>query len=61
VSLLNVVGFSTVYLSSPTADAIHDDAIALPAAAISYFNSIPAFSGIHTVMVGLLSLLFLLL
>ncbi len=42
-------------------DAIHDDAIALHAAANSYFNSIPAFSGIHTVLVVLLSILFLLL
>ncbi len=61
VSLLNIVVFSTVYSSSPTADSIHDDANAPAAAAISDFNSIPAFADIHTVLVVLLSLLFLLL
>jgi hypothetical protein len=53
--------FSTVYSSSPIADAIHYDAITPAAAAICDFNSIPAFAGIHTVLVVLLSLLFLLL
>ncbi len=52
MSMLNVV---------VPADAIHDDAIAPAAAAISEFNSIPAFAGIHIVLVVLLSLLFLLL
>jgi hypothetical protein len=61
VSLLNVVVFSTVYSSSPTADAIHYGAITPAAAAICDFNRIPAFAGIHTVLVVLLSLLFLLL
>ncbi len=61
VSLLNVVVFSTVYSGGPTADDIHDDAVVPAAAAISDFNSIPAFAGIHTVMGVLLSLSFLLL
>jgi hypothetical protein len=61
VSLLNIVVFSTVYSSRPTADSIHDDGNAPAAAAISDFNSIPAFADIHTVLVVLLSLLFLLL
>ncbi len=44
MSLLNIVVFSTVYSSSPTADSIHDDANAPAAAAISEFSSIPAFA-----------------
>ncbi len=59
MSLLNIVVFSTVYSSSPTADSIHDDANAPVAAAISDFNRIPAFADIHPVLVVLLSLLFL--
>ncbi len=59
--LLNVVVFSTGYSIGPTADDLHDDAIVPAAAAISDFNSIPAFAGIHTVLAVLLSLLFLLL
>jgi hypothetical protein len=61
VSLQNVAGFSTFYCGSPTADDIHDDAVVPAAAVISDFNSIPAFSVIHTVMAILLSLSFLLL
>ncbi len=61
MSLLNVVVFSTVYSSGPTADNIHDAAIVLAAAAISDFNNIPTSAGIHTVLAVLLSLLFLLL
>ncbi len=61
MSLLNVAVFSTVYSSCPTADDIHDDAIVPAAAAISDFNSIPTFAGIHTVLAVLLWLLFLLL
>ncbi len=65
MSLLNVVVFSTVYSSSPTADAIHYDAIT-PAAVLLLLPSVilTAFlllMGIHTVLVVLLSLLFLLL
>jgi hypothetical protein len=58
---LNVAVFSTDYSGSPTADDIHDDAFVPAAAAIYDFNSIPAFAGIHTVLVVLLSLSFLLL
>jgi hypothetical protein len=58
---LNFVVFSTVYSSVPTADDIHDDAIVPAAAAISDFNSIPAFAGIPTVLAVLFSLIFLLL
>ncbi len=57
MSLLNVAAvFSTVYSSGPTNDAI------VPAAAdaISDFNSIPAFAGIHTVLGVLLLFIFLL-
>jgi hypothetical protein len=58
VSLLNVAVFSTVY---STADDIHDDTIVPAAAAISDFNSIPTFAGVHTVLAVLLWLTFLLL
>jgi hypothetical protein len=61
VSLLNVALFSIVYSGGPTADNIHDDAVVLAAAAISEFNSIPAFAGINTVLAALLSLSLLLL
>ena len=61
MALLNVAVFSTVYSGGPTGDDIHDDAIVPAAAAISDFNDIPAFAGIHTVLEVLLSLLFLLL
>jgi hypothetical protein len=61
VSLLNVAVFSTVYSGGPTGDDIHDDAIVPAAAAISDFNSIPVFPGIHSLMRVLLSLSFLLL
>ncbi len=59
MSLLNVAVFSTVCSSGPTADDIHNDAIAPAAAAISDFNSFPALAGIHTVLAVLLSLSFL--
>jgi hypothetical protein len=61
VSLLNVVVFSTVYSSGPTADDIHDDAIVPAAAPFSDLNSITAFAIINTVLPVLLSLLFLIL
>jgi hypothetical protein len=61
VSLLNIVVFSTVYSGGPTTDDIHDDAIVLAVAAISDFNNIPYFAGIHTVLAAMLSLSLLLL
>jgi hypothetical protein len=61
VSLLNVAGFSTVCSGGPTADDIHDDAVVLPAVAISDFYSILAFAVIHTVLAVMLLLSFLLL
>ncbi len=58
---MNVVVFSTVYSSVPTADDIHDGAIVPAAAAIPDFNRIPVFASIHhNVLAVLLSLLFLL-
>ena len=59
MSLLNVAVFSTVYSGGHTVDDIHDDAVVPAAAVISDFNSIPTYSGIHTVLAALL-LLFLL-
>ncbi len=41
---------TSVYSGGPTADYIHDDVIFPGAAAISDFNSIPAFAGIYTVL-----------
>ncbi len=55
MSLLNVAIFSVVYSRGPTADDIPS------AAVIPDFNSISAFAGIHTVLVVLLWLSFLLL
>ncbi len=60
MSLLNVAVFSTVYSGGPTGDDIHDDDVPA-AAALSDFNSIPAFAGIHSVMGVLLLLSFMLL
>ncbi len=55
---MNVVVFSTLYSSGPTADDIHDGAIVPAAAAIPDFNRIPVFARIHTgtVLAVLLSL-----
>jgi hypothetical protein len=61
VSLPNVAVFSTVYPGGPPDDDLHYDAFVPTAAVISEFNSIPAFAGIHTVLVVLLLLSFLLL
>jgi hypothetical protein len=61
VSLLNVAVFSSVYSGSHTADDIHDNVVVHTAAVISDFNSIPAFAGIHTVLLSFLLLLAILL